>query len=68
MGLTLLELNKLIDYAWDDKISFDDIEKLFGLNEDDVKKIMKSNLKPKAYSNWRERIHKIKNNKKLNKK
>jgi uncharacterized protein (TIGR03643 family) len=66
-SLTDIELNKLIDFAWDDNVSFDNIKCEFNLNEDEVKKIMKSNLKRKSYQNWRQRVSKIKNNKKLTK-
>ena len=53
-------LSEIIHMAWDDKVTFNDIEKQFQLNEDDIKKIMKKNLKPKAYQNWRERVRRIK--------
>jgi len=42
--------------AWDDRISFEEIKKKVGLNEKEVIKIMRSNLKKKSYVLWRKRV------------
>jgi len=39
-----ISISELIEIAWCDKTSFDDIRGQIGLNESQVKKIMKSNL------------------------
>ena len=48
-------LNKAIDFAWADEISFDSIKEQTGLNEKQVIKLMRSNLKPRSFKHWRER-------------
>ena len=57
----------LIDKAWCDKTDFYTINKIQNLNENEVKKILRRNLKKKSYIVWRKRVAKIKSNKKLNK-
>ncbi len=54
------ETNLLIDLAWDDKVSFKDIENRLGITEAEVKATMKKVLKPRSYVLWRERIKKYK--------
>ena len=49
-------LNKVIDFAWADEISFDSIKEQTGLNEKQVIKLMRSNLKPRSFKLWRERV------------
>ena len=43
--------------ALSDHVSFNQIQKQYGLREDEVKKIMKTNLKAGSYKAWRQRIH-----------
>ncbi len=62
--LTSDEINLIIDLAWDDTISFNNIEKITGIAEKEVKNIMKLHLKKNSYSLWRERIKKYKKNRK----
>jgi len=45
--------------ALSDHISFGDIERLFGLSADDVKRIMRLNLKRGSYEAWRRRVRKF---------
>ena len=42
--------------AWEDRTPFDAIEKQFGLKENDVRKIMRRELKPASFKLWRERV------------
>ena len=49
-------LNKVIDFAWADEIRFDSIKEQTGLNEKQVIKLMRSNLKPRSFKLWRERV------------
>ncbi len=42
--------------AWSDRISFEEIKKKTGLNEKEVIKIMRQNLKRKSYLLWRKRV------------
>jgi uncharacterized protein (TIGR03643 family) len=41
--------------AWQDDISFETIRKATGLNEKQVSKIMRTNLKSSSYKLWKER-------------
>tara|TARA_B110000438_G_scaffold86881_1_gene86387 strand:- start:991 stop:1173 length:183 start_codon:yes stop_codon:yes gene_type:complete len=42
--------------AWADRISFEEIKKKTGLNEQEVIKIMRKNLKRKSFLLWRKRV------------
>tara|TARA_Y100001968_G_C19315162_1_gene696259 strand:- start:476 stop:673 length:198 start_codon:yes stop_codon:yes gene_type:complete len=57
--------HEIVEKAWCDKTDFDDIYYTDNLKEDDVKKILKKNLKRKSYIVWRKRISKVKANKKF---
>ena len=46
----------VIGMAWADRISFEEIKKKTGLNEKEVIKIMRKNLKKKSYILWRKRV------------
>ena len=51
------EYSEIIEMALSDHIPFSTIRKLYGLKEKEVKKIMRTKLKPKSYKNWRKRVH-----------
>ena len=46
----------VIGMAWADRISFEEIKKKTGLNEKEIIKIMRTNLKKKSYLLWRKRV------------
>ena len=50
-----LALNRIIEMAWEDRTPFDAIEEQFGIKENDVRKIMRRELKPSSFKLWRER-------------
>tara|TARA_X000001036_G_scaffold318138_1_gene296540 strand:- start:81 stop:290 length:210 start_codon:yes stop_codon:yes gene_type:complete len=54
--LTKNEKSEIIEMALSDHTSFNHIKKLYGLKEDDVKKLMRSNLKKGSYQAWRKRV------------
>jgi len=58
--LTLEEIDRVIEMAWEDRTTFDVIKEQFGLGEDEVKILMKSNLKFSSYKLWRERVENCK--------
>ena len=43
--------------AWADRVTFEEIYERTGLNENEVKKLIKKNLKQKSYINWRNRVN-----------
>ena len=50
------EISEIIEMALSDHISFSQIQSQFGLRENEVKKIMKTNLKVSSYKAWRKRV------------
>ena len=50
------EISDIIQMAWDDQTDFNHITKIYSIDEGEVKKIMKKNIKTKSYKIWRERI------------
>ena len=50
------EISEIIEMALSDHVSFNQIQKQYGLREDEVKKIMKTNLKAGSYKAWRKRV------------
>ena len=48
--------NNVISLAWSDKISFEEITIKTGLSESEVIKIMRKELKPNSFRNWRKRV------------
>ena len=55
-NLSQARLSELIELALSDKVSFKAIKNEFGLNEIEVKNLMRKNLKPGSYTAWRKRI------------
>ena len=51
-----MSIDEIIGMAWSDRISFEKIKKKTGLNEKEVIKIMRQNLKRKSYLLWRKRV------------
>lgn len=50
------EKSEIIELALSDHVSFQNIEELFGISENDVKKIMRKNLREGSYKSWRKRV------------
>ena len=50
------EKSEIIEMALSDHISFSEIKTLYGLNDDAVKKLMRTNLKQSSYKAWRRRV------------
>jgi uncharacterized protein (TIGR03643 family) len=50
------EKSEIIEMALSDHTSFSNIKKLYGLNDDAVKKLMRTNLKEGSYKAWRRRV------------
>ena len=50
------EKSEIIEMALSDHISFSEIKTLYGLNDDAVKKLMRTNLKQGTYKAWRRRV------------
>ncbi len=48
--------SRIIEMAWEDKTTFDAIERLYGLDESALMKLMKEWLKFGSYKLWRKRV------------
>ena len=53
---TGLDTSEIIQMALSDKVSFEAIFDLYNLTEDQVKKLMKKNIKRGSYMAWRNRV------------
>ena len=51
------DISRIIEMAWEDRTPFDAIEAAYGLNEKEVKSLMKSQLKLSSYKLWRKRVN-----------
>ncbi|MEN8749553.1 DUF2805 domain-containing protein [Marivita sp.] len=49
-------VDEIIEMALSDHISFEQIRILHGLRPDEVKALMRQNLKPGSYRAWRRRV------------
>jgi uncharacterized protein (TIGR03643 family) len=49
-------LSEIIEMALSDHVSFDQIRALHGLSADEVKALMRQNLKSGSYRAWRRRV------------
>ena len=57
--LSEYEISEIIEMALSDHTSFAQIELQNGLSDKQVKQLMRENLKPSSYKNWRTRVRKF---------
>ncbi len=50
------DIDRIIEMAWEDRTPFEAIEFQFGLKENDVRKLMRSELKESSFKMWRKRV------------
>ena len=55
-----IQIDRIIEMAWEDRTPFDAIQFQFGLSEADVKVLMKRELKFSSYKLWRKRVENCK--------
>jgi uncharacterized protein (TIGR03643 family) len=55
--MTSIEIDRIIEMAWEDKTPFEAIKIQFELTEADVIKIMRKELKPSSFKLWRKRVN-----------
>jgi uncharacterized protein (TIGR03643 family) len=51
-----LEIDRVIEMAWEDRTPFEAIEIQFGLKEKDVIELMRAQMKRKSFEMWRKRV------------
>ena len=55
-ALVLKHKDEIIEMALSDKVQFETIKELYGLDENRVKLLMKAELGPGSYRAWRKRV------------
>ncbi len=55
-SFTDIQIDRIIEMAWEDRTPFDAIKFQFRLSEAEVKALMKKELKFSSYKLWRERV------------
>ncbi len=50
------DISRIIEMAWEDRTPFEAIEIQFGLKENEVRAIMRREMKPSSFRMWRERV------------
>ena len=50
------EKSRIIEMAWEDRTTFDAIKFQFGLSEQEVINLMRSEMKLKSFKMWRKRV------------
>mgnify|MGYP001470979833 CR=1 FL=1 len=51
-----LDIDRIIEMAWEDRTPFDAIEHQFNIKENQVRKIMRENLSDRSFKLWRKRV------------
>lgn len=55
-SLSLEQVDRVIEMAWEDRTPFDAIKMQFGLKEEEVIRLMRRELKRSSFKLWRERV------------
>ncbi|MCX7389207.1 MAG: TIGR03643 family protein [Planctomycetales bacterium] len=55
MALTSVDVDRIIQMAWEDRTSFDSIRSQFGLSPGEVIKLMRQQLSSRSFKLWRKR-------------
>ena len=55
-GLTEGDISLVIQWAWEDRTSFESIRERSGLSEAEVIQLMRANLKRQSFRLWRKRV------------
>ena len=55
-NLNPLEVDRVIEMAWEDRTPFEAIYFQFNLKEKEVIQLMRLNLKPSSFKMWRKRV------------
>ena len=55
-NLSPSDISRIIEMAWEDRTPFDAIEIQFGLKENEVREIMRREMKPSSFKMWRKRV------------
>ncbi len=53
---TEIDLDRIIEMAWEDRTPFEAITYQFGLKEQDIIELMRREMKPSSFKLWRKRV------------
>tara|TARA_R110000868_G_scaffold6126_3_gene35349 strand:+ start:3003 stop:3275 length:273 start_codon:yes stop_codon:yes gene_type:complete len=56
MNLTIVDIDRIIEMAWEDRTTFEAIDFQFGLKEQEVIELMRKEMKPSSFKMWRKRV------------
>lgn len=56
IDLSVSDIDRIIEMAWEDRTTFEAIENQFGLSESDVIKLMRREMKLSSWKMWRKRV------------
>ncbi len=54
--LSIRDIDRIIEMAWEDRTPFDAILMQFGLKEQEVINLMRKEMKPSSFRMWRKRV------------
>ena len=56
MDLSQSDISRIIEMAWEDRTPFDAIKIQFGIKEEEVIRLMRSEMKSSSFRMWRARV------------
>ena len=56
MSLSIVDIDRIIEMAWEDRTTFEAINFQFGLKEQEVIELMRREMKPSSFKMWRKRV------------
>jgi uncharacterized protein (TIGR03643 family) len=57
MELSIIDTDRIIEMAWEDRTPFEAIAIQFGISEGEVIRLMRANLKRSSFNLWRKRVN-----------
>lgn len=54
--LSVIDVDRIIEMAWEDRTTFEAIQFQFGLKEQEVINLMRKEMKPSSFKMWRKRV------------
>jgi uncharacterized protein (TIGR03643 family) len=54
--LSSISIDRIIEMAWEDRTTFESIQFQFGLKEQEVIELMRTEMKLKSFKRWRQRV------------
>ena len=57
MNYNTVQIDRIIEMAWEDRTPFEAIHFQFGLTESGVVQLMRKNLKESSFKRWRKRVN-----------